>query len=218
MCSPVCLARTPLALLTKQLALAIAPFLLGFAVIRLGRRGLIAAAVFVATATAAVGLLQSQSHGWFLYLHVSRRFPQRVDHRSARAQLLDHGSAEGVSHRDAAWRRILPGCLANRLLRGSLVLSARRAGLPGRRVGDTTQSRSLAEHDPSRLLFPRNGQHAGSGLARSPRRRPRLCARRITDGFAFLQPAALHPVERGSRGCRGFRLPSSYRARRCPRS
>ena len=66
------------ALLTKQLALAIAPFLLGFAVIRLGRRGFIAAAVFVATATLAVGLLQSQSHGWFLYYTF-----QGVSHRES---------------------------------------------------------------------------------------------------------------------------------------
>ena len=66
------------ALLTKQLALAIAPFLLGFAVIRLGRRGLIAAVVFVATAAVAVGLLQSQSHGWFLYYTF-----QGVSHRES---------------------------------------------------------------------------------------------------------------------------------------
>jgi hypothetical protein len=55
------------ALLTKQLALVVAPFLLVFAVMRIGRRGLIAAAVFAVTAAVAIAVLQKQSHGWFLY-------------------------------------------------------------------------------------------------------------------------------------------------------
>jgi hypothetical protein len=65
------------------------------------------------------------------------------------------------------------------------------AGLPGRRVGDTTPSRSLAGTRSFPPIvssrWPARGQRT---FARSPRRRSRLCARRITDGFTFLQPAS----------------------------
>ncbi|MFN8064406.1 MAG: glycosyltransferase family 39 protein [Vicinamibacterales bacterium] len=55
------------AALTKQVALTLAPPVLLYAVIRHGRRGLVASASWAGALAVGIALLQRESHGWFLY-------------------------------------------------------------------------------------------------------------------------------------------------------
>jgi hypothetical protein len=66
------------ALLTKQSALVMAPPLLLYAILRLGRRGAIAAAAFAVSAIASIALLDVVHDGWFLYYVFYAPMKQRV--------------------------------------------------------------------------------------------------------------------------------------------